>query len=70
MPPGVRSSLTVKLHSAASHDDRGKYSQAVQLLNTLTNQVDSLRSDAVLTAEQAANLTGAASTVIETHRTS
>lgn len=70
VPAGVRQSLSVKLQNAAALYDAGKDGQAVSILDAFVDQVRSLKSDGVLTAEQAANLIGAASTVIETHPTS
>jgi hypothetical protein len=40
------------------------------MLDAFINQVASMRSDGTLTTEQAGNLTGAATTVIDTHPTS
>ena len=66
---GIRNALTVKLDNAESGYDAGDNSQAVNMLNAFINQVNSLLSEGVLTADQARNLIGAATTVISTHPT-
>ena len=67
---GIRDSLTVKIDAATQFYASGQNRRAVSILNAFISQVNSLRSDGVLTAEQAGNLVGAASTVIQTHPTS
>lgn len=68
--PGIRNALTVKLDNAAAFYDNQQNKQGVSMLDAFINQVGSLRSDGMLTTDQAGNLTGAAGTVIDTHPTS
>jgi alpha-L-rhamnosidase len=70
VPAGIRASLIVKLQAAASYYDSRRYNQAVNQLRAFINQVNDLASNGVLTTAQAANLIGAADTVIQTHPTS
>jgi hypothetical protein len=67
---GIRNALTTKLDNAASLYADGRNRQAVSMLNAFINQVNSLRDDGVLTADESQNLLGAAATVISTHPTS
>lgn len=67
---GIRKSLDSKLDAAAQFYAGGQNGRAVDLLDAFISQVDSLRSEGVLTADQAANLVGAATTVIATHPSS
>jgi alpha-L-rhamnosidase len=67
---GIRNALTTKVDNAAALYTDGRNGQAVSMLKAFINQVNSLRDEGVLTADQAQNLVGAATTVIDTHPTS
>lgn len=64
---GARNALTAKLVNGAAFYGNQPNKQAVSMLDAFVSEVDSLHSDAVLTTEQAGNLIGAATTVIDTH---
>jgi hypothetical protein len=66
---GIRNSLEAKLDAATQSYASGQNRRAANMLDAFINQVESLRSEGVLTADQAANLAGAARTVLQTHPT-
>jgi hypothetical protein len=63
---GVRYALRVKLENAAACYENRQNEQAVSMLS----EVESLPSDGVLNTQQARDLTGAGTAVIDTHPTS
>jgi alpha-L-rhamnosidase len=70
IPGGIRHALITKLDNASSFYTDGRDGQAVNMLNAFINQVNDLRADEVLTADQAQRLVGAATTAVNTHPTS
>jgi len=63
---GIKNSLTTKITQAMTLYSAGKKAQAVSVLKSFINQVNDLRSEGVLTADQARRLVAAANT-ISTH---
>lgn len=64
---GIRNSLIAKLQNAEAFYADGENSRAISMINAFISQVDSLRREGVLTADQAQVLVAAARTVIEVH---